>query len=97
MKRRFNITGLCIPEKHYMVRLDERLKKIKEEFVDYGSYFVINRGRQYGKTTTLRALEEYLKDDYIVLSLDFQQIGTEDFADALTFVDSFSKRLLMEF
>lgn len=34
MKRRFNITGLCIPERHYMVRLDERLKKIKEEFVD---------------------------------------------------------------
>ena len=46
MKRRFNITGLCIPERHYMVRLDERLKKIKEEFVDYGSYFVINRDRK---------------------------------------------------
>lgn len=43
MKRRFNITGLCIPERHYMVRLDNRLEKIKEDFVDYGSYFVINR------------------------------------------------------
>ena len=74
MKRRFNITGSCSPKRHYMVQLDDRLKKIKEDFIDYGSYFVINRGRQYGKTTTLSALEEYLKDDYIVLSLDFQQL-----------------------
>lgn len=69
-----------------MVRIDDRLKKIKEEYVDYRNYFVINRGRQYGKTTTLEALRRYLKDDYTVLSLDFQQIGTEDFADASTFV-----------
>lgn len=85
MKRRFNVTGSCNPQRHYMVRLDERLKKIKEKYVDYGSYFVINKGRQYGKTTTLAALENYLKDDYIVLSIDFQQIGTEDFVDAATF------------
>ena len=95
MKRRFNVTGSCDPRRHYMVDLSERLKKIKEDYVDYGSYFVINRGRQYGKTTTLTALEEYLKDDYIVLSLDFQQMGTEDFADASTFAHAFSN-LLME-
>ncbi len=97
MRRRFNITGSCIPERHYMVRLDNRLKKIKEDFVDYGSYFVINRGRQYGKTTTLRALEEYLKEDYLVLSLDFQQIVTEDFIDGPAFVRAFSKKLFAEF
>lgn len=57
MRRRFNITGLCSPERHYMVRLNDRLKKIKEDYIDYGSYFVINRGRQYGKTTTLRSLK----------------------------------------
>ena len=93
MKRRFNITGLCTPQRHYMVRLDDRLKKIKEDLVDYGSYFVINRGRQYGKTTTLRALENYLKEDYIVFSLDFQQVDTEDFADAQTFVRAFAKKM----
>ncbi len=97
MKRKFNITGACIPERHYMVRLDNRLEKIKEDFVDYGSYFVINRGRQYGKTTTLRALEEYLKADYIVLSLDFQQIGTEDFASEQMFVRAFAEVLLIAF
>ncbi len=89
MKRRFNITGSCNRQRHYMVNLDDRLKKIKENYVDEGSYFVINRGRQYGKTTTLRALAEYLKGDYIVLSMDFQMMSTANFADEQTFVISF--------
>ncbi len=97
MRRRFNITGICSPQKHYMVRLDERLKRIKEDYIDEGSYFVINRGRQYGKTTTLRALERYLQKDYIVLSLDFQEIGTEGFADVLSFVKSFAKMVAEAF
>lgn len=94
MKRKFNVTGSCNPQRHYMVRLDDRLKKIRENYVEYGSYFVINRGRQYGKTTTLAALEDYLKDDYTVLSLDFQQMGTEDFADAPTFAHAFANVLI---
>lgn len=97
MKRRFNTTGSCSPRRHYMVRLDDRVKKIKEDYVDYGSYFVINRGRQYGKTTTLMALEEYLKEDYFVLSLDFQQIGTEDFANAQMFTRAFARIVLEAF
>lgn len=59
MKRKFNTEGQCAPELHYMVRLDGRMREIKERYVEPGSYFVINRGRQYGKTTTLWALEEY--------------------------------------
>ncbi len=46
MRKRFNITGSCKPQKHYMVNLADRIKRIKEEYVDEGSYFVINRGRQ---------------------------------------------------
>ncbi len=71
MAKFFNIVGSCSPEKHYMVNLQSRLVKIKE-FVDRGQYFTINRGRQYGKTTTLKALERYLSTDYIVIRLDFQ-------------------------
>lgn len=77
MKRRFNITGSCSPQKHYMVPLDDRLKKIKTDYVDEGSYFIINKGRQYGKTTTLCALGKYLSRDYILLSLDFHEIYGE--------------------
>lgn len=71
MKRRFNITGSCIRQRHYMVKPDEWLKRIKEDYIEEGSYFVINRRRQYGKTTTLKTLAEYLKDDYIVFFTDF--------------------------
>lgn len=86
MARYFNTEGICKPNEHYMVRLDARLKMIRELYVDRGKYFVINRGRQYGKTTTLRALAEYLKDEYIVIAMDFQMMSTANFADEQTFV-----------
>ncbi len=89
--RYFNTEGVCRPDEHYMVRLDDRLRNIKRLYVDRRKYFVINRGRQYGKTTTLRALEEYLKGEYLVVSMDFQGISTEEFADAGTFVCAFAK------
>lgn len=94
MIRYFNTEGSCNLKEHYMVRLNNRLEQIKKTLVDRKKYFVINRGRQYGKTTTLRALGEYLKEDYIVLSLDFQQLGAEDFADAQTFARAFVKKIL---
>lgn len=90
MNRYFNTEGLREPEIHYMVRLDDRLQTIRRRFVDRSSYFVINRGRQYGKTTTLRALAEYLKDEYITVSLDFQEIGTEEFRDENAFSRAFA-------
>lgn len=94
MTRYFNTEGLCKPDKHYMVRLDERLTQIKQQYIDRGKYFVINRGRQYGKTTTLMALKSFLKNDYIVISMDFQKIGSEEFKNAETFVYAFSKIFL---
>ena len=95
MRRYFNTEGLCDPQEHYMVRLDDRLADIKKLYVDRKKYFVINRGRQYGKTTTLYALAAYLKEEYIVLALDFQELGAEDFVDAAVFVRAFA-RLVME-
>lgn len=80
-----------------MVKLDDRLDNIKRMLVDRKKYFVINKGRQYGKTTTLRALEDYLKVDYIVLQLDFQEIETGNFADRVIFSQTFAKKLSMAF
>lgn len=75
-----------------MVRLDERLQRIKEDYIDEECYFVINRGRQYGKTTTLKLLKEYLREDYIVLSLDFQEVETANFANGIIFSQSLAKK-----
>ena len=72
MERYFNITGCCNQTEHYMVNLDSRLAQIKK-MIDRGQYFCINRGRQYGKTTILKALCNYLSDDYFVISMDFQK------------------------
>lgn len=91
--RYFNTEGSCRPEEHYMVRLDDRMERIKTLLVDRKKYFVINRGRQYGKTTTLGALEWYLKDDYIVLSLDFQEVATDSFANEVTFSQTLARKL----
>ena len=93
MRRYFNTEGQCEPDMHYMVRLDDRLKKIKVRYVDRGSYFVINRGRQYGKTTTLRALAEYLRNDYAVISLDFQKLSDANFRDEYAFVVAFIEQI----
>ena len=89
MSKSFNTTGVCIPEKHYMVNLDERLKEIKK-LVDDDCYFVINRARQYGKTTTLRALYRYLKNDYYVVLMDFQAFGNADFDSEYSFSTAFA-------
>lgn len=89
--RYFNTEGLCDPEIHYMVNLDKRLKTIRERYVERGSYFIINRGRQYGKTTTLWMLEEYLRDDYFVIFLDFQALSTADYQDEYAFTDAFMR------
>lgn len=88
--RRFNTTGACFPDRHYMVKLDKRLAQIKELVKDE-NYFVINRARQYGKTTTLKALEKYLKGEYYVVGLDFQMLGNKSFEDEVIFSKSFAK------
>ena len=91
----FNTTAICIPSKHYMVDISERLMEIKK-LIDSGKYFTINRARQYGKTTTISRLCEYLKDDYDVLSLDFQRISDASFKSEEAFVKSFCRVVLQK-
>ena len=89
----FNTTAVCIPEKHYMVDLSERVKEIKK-LVDAGKYFSINRARQYGKTTTIDALYRVLQEQYIVISLDFQDIEDGSFINGGEFSKAFARILL---
>ncbi|MCL1874296.1 MAG: ATP-binding protein, partial [Clostridiales bacterium] len=77
--RRFNVTGLCVPEEDYMVDISGKLEQIIK-LIDSRSYFTINRARQYGKTTTLSMLRKRLAGDYICVRISFEGIGDEDFA-----------------
>ena len=88
--KRFNTTAVCVPEKHYMVDLTSRVIEIKK-LVDDGKYFIINRARQYGKTTTLTALKKVLIGEYEVISIDFQGIGNAGFSTEEKFVQEFCR------
>ena len=82
----FNTTAVCIPSENYMVDLSDRVEQIRK-MIDEKKYFCINRGRQYGKTTTIAAMEVSLADEYDVISVDFQDVTDAVFKDE----DSFSK------
>ncbi|MBQ7487099.1 MAG: AAA-like domain-containing protein, partial [Clostridia bacterium] len=62
--------------------------------VDEGDCFCINRARQYGKTTTLQALAEYLKPDYIVIALDFQDIDSAVYENSGPFTKGLARLLI---
>lgn len=91
--KRFNTTAVCIPSKHYMVDLSERVSEI-EKLVVEGKYLTINCARQYGKTTTLRALQETLQSKYTVLSLSFEGVTKAGSQTEGEFVQTFSRLIL---
>ena len=93
MGRQFNVNANCIPEQHYMVDLTERLWQVKG-MVDAGQYFAINRARQYGKTTMLKALAGFLRENYVVASLDFQKMSYANFESEQAFVMAFANELI---
>ena len=93
MHKIFNVAGDCKPKIHYMVDIMGKLQRIKA-MVDAGQYFTINRARQYGKTTTLHALAQYLQEEYLALSLDFQLLSSGDFADENNFVEAFAREIV---
>ncbi len=91
LKRVFNTTGICDPAEHYMVDLTQRLQEVRK-LVDEGKYFTINRARQFGKTTTLHALADYLSADYLVISMDFQmQMSDAKFKNENSFSIAFAR------
>lgn len=84
MNRTFNVNGICYPNEHYMVDIEPKLAEIKQ-LVDEKKYFVINRARQYGKTTTLNMLVNYLKDQYTVFFVSFEGLGEKAFESESAF------------
>ncbi|MCP4151882.1 MAG: AAA family ATPase [bacterium] len=98
MKKRFNDTGICIPEKHYMADISHKTAHIAG-MIEKGDYFVINRPRQYGKTTTIYMLTRLLKAsaDYYVISTGFEGLGEDSYKSEAKFIEEFLLRLGMIF
>jgi hypothetical protein len=60
MRRFFNTTGLCNPERHYMVDPFRHLYPQILRLIEVGQYLAIHAPRQTGKTTFLHALAHRL-------------------------------------
>lgn len=91
----FNTTAVCIPKLHYMVDLSARLQEVRK-MVKEGKYFTVNRARQYGKTTMLKALAKDLAGEYEVISLDFQGMDSDAFSSVGKFSQAFGRMILDE-
>lgn len=92
MKKRFNIAGTCIPQKHYMADTSDKISRIVR-LIEQESYFTINRARQYGKTTTLMLLWSLLKERYVVINISFEGMGMDAFGSEDAFVRRFCRRV----
>ena len=94
MQKKFNITGICRPAKHYMADVSGKLAQTLA-MVEDGDYFIINRPRQYGKTTTLYTLAELLekKGDYLVFNTSFEGVGSHFFEEEPVFCRGFIQLL----
>ncbi|MBO7586628.1 MAG: AAA-like domain-containing protein [Bacteroidales bacterium] len=93
MRKKFNITGSCNPEWHYMVDTEKRFKAV-EELIDTGEYFAINRARQYGKTTMLDMIWRKLADRYLVIDCSFEGVDDGAFASHAAFAKMFARHLV---
>ncbi len=98
MKKEFNDTGLCVPNKHYMVDTTYQLKETIE-LIEKGKYFIINRPRQFGKTTTLACLNRFFQkeNDYLPIKLSFEGKGSDMFKDEKIFTSRFLHLLSKSF
>jgi hypothetical protein len=92
--KKFNVTGTCIPEKHYMVDISKKINSIIN-LIEEGEYFIINRPRQYGKTTTLYLLDKKLRnmDKYLSIKISFESIDTESYKEVKLFLRSVMKQI----
>src|SRR4030042_1564279 len=90
MQKEFNDTGLCVPERHYMVDIIPKITRILPR-IEKGKYFTINRPRQFGKTTTLALLAKTLnqRPDYCALQISFEGLDAATYAAPERFIYEF--------
>ena len=88
--KRFRTTGVCNPNIQYMVDITDKIEQVKK-LIEDNEYFVINRPRQYGKTTMLSALKRELLNKYLVISISFEKFGDIAFSDEEIFCKKFLK------
>ena len=94
MVKKFNETGVCFPEDHFMADITDKVNTTYQ-MVEDGAYFIINRPRQYGKTTMLHTLANKLLESgqYMAFRMSFEGISDQNFIDETWFAPGFIRLL----
>jgi hypothetical protein len=79
-----------------MADVSDKFEAVRK-MIDEGAYFIINRPRQYGKTTTLYQLTDMLNEsgEYLALRTSFEGVGETGFQNEENFCDLFLDLLNM--
>ncbi len=90
MRKKFNLTGWCNSKRHFMADISGKVAQVME-MVEDGDYFIINRPRQYGKTTMLKTIDKVLSKapEWLVFSISFEGISSEEYLSEASFCRSF--------
>lgn len=96
MHKKFNVTGPCFSHVHYMADISQKLAEVAD-LAKSGAYFIINRPRQYGKTTMLFHVADALyAEDYVVINGSFETFSDGIFQDETKFCQTFLRSLANE-
>jgi hypothetical protein len=93
MSKKFNYLGPCKQNEHYMADISGRIDLIASLISD-GLYFHIQKGRQYGKTTTLQFIRNSLSQEYLTFYISLESFAQSDFADYVIFFQIFFSEML---
>ncbi len=98
MKKEFNTVGVCYSKYHYMMDNSRKLESIME-LIEQGKYVTISRPRQFGKTTTLHFLMNYLgkTEEYLAIRLTFEDVTDVAHQSDNAFAQMFMKRMVRAF
>lgn len=83
-QKKFNTTGPCLEERHYMLPPEQRLAEVRD-LIDDHAFFVIHAPRQTGKTTLLRNLSRHLTQErkYAALTVSLESFTRSDVQQAM--------------
>ncbi|MCD8370011.1 MAG: hypothetical protein LUC94_06760 [Clostridiales bacterium] len=75
-RKKFNITGLCIPDRHYMVDVSEKINQIIENYNEDGRVKISNR-----------IFESYIYE-YLISVNRTRQFVTARYADKQQYIEN---------
>jgi len=96
VSRKFNTTGPCLPDQHYMVPALARCPEVTS-LIENGHYFVLHAPRQTGKTTLVQELQAELEreDRFSVLYCSMETAQDLHGEDAFaTIVETLAEAIL---